>query len=78
MEKPGKTKICGKRIFTGNFVMKTKVKYFNRTIPQNQLEKVRGLGLSLAYNIVTKGHDGTITFESKISKGSTFSISIPM
>lgn len=37
-----------------------------------------GLGLSLAYDIITKGHDGTLTFDSEHMVGSTFSISLPL
>jgi len=37
-----------------------------------------GLGLSLSYDIVVKGHGGTFNIESKENKGSTFTISIPI
>jgi signal transduction histidine kinase len=36
-----------------------------------------GLGLSLAYDIITKEHNGTITVESKEGEGTTFIICIP-
>ncbi|GAB4007270.1 hypothetical protein GCM10028808_10700 [Spirosoma migulaei] len=36
-----------------------------------------GLGLSLAYDIVTKGHSGTLTVESEEGKGTKFVISLP-
>jgi len=36
-----------------------------------------GLGLSLAYDIITKGHGGTIEVESKEGEGTTFTIQIP-
>lgn len=36
-----------------------------------------GLGLSLAYDIVTKGHGGTIELESIEGKGTTFKITLP-
>jgi signal transduction histidine kinase len=36
-----------------------------------------GLGLSLAYDIVTKGHGGTLTVESKEGQGTTFVITLP-
>ena len=37
-----------------------------------------GLGLSLAYDIVTKGHGGTIECESVEGKGTTFIIKLPI
>ena len=36
-----------------------------------------GLGLSLAYDIVTKGHNGTLEVESKEGEGTTFIIKLP-
>ena len=37
-----------------------------------------GLGLSLAYNIVTKGHGGTLEVETKEGVGTTFIIILPL
>jgi signal transduction histidine kinase len=37
-----------------------------------------GLGLSLAYDIVTKGHGGTIEVNSEEKIGTSFTISLPM
>lgn len=36
-----------------------------------------GLGLSLAYDIITKGHGGTISVETKEGEGTTFIIKLP-
>ncbi len=36
-----------------------------------------GLGLSLSYDIVTKGHGGSLTMESQEGKGTTFLIQLP-
>ena len=36
-----------------------------------------GLGLSLFYDIVTQGHGGTLTVESKEGEGATFVITLP-
>jgi two-component system, NtrC family, sensor kinase len=37
-----------------------------------------GLGLSLAYDIVTKGHGGTIECESVEGEGATFILKLPI
>ena len=37
-----------------------------------------GLGLSLAYQIVTERHHGTIQVVSEVNRGTTFSISLPI
>jgi signal transduction histidine kinase/tetratricopeptide (TPR) repeat protein len=36
-----------------------------------------GLGLSLSYDIVTKGHGGTLSVQSKEGEGSAFSVRLP-
>ncbi|WP_223284625.1 ATP-binding protein [Hymenobacter qilianensis] len=36
-----------------------------------------GLGLSLSYDIITQGHGGTLTVDSKEGAGSTFCITLP-
>ena len=59
-------------------------------IPPNILDKIfqpffttkptgqgTGLGLSLAYDIITKEHNGTIKVESKQNEGTTFIIQLP-
>lgn len=37
-----------------------------------------GLGLSLSYDIITKGHGGELTFDSSEGEGTTFNIRIPI
>jgi signal transduction histidine kinase len=37
-----------------------------------------GLGLSLAYDIVTKGHGGTLEVETKVGNGTIFIIQLPL
>jgi two-component system NtrC family sensor kinase len=37
-----------------------------------------GLGLSLAYDIVTKGHGGTLEVESMEGAGTTFAVKLPI
>ena len=59
-------------------------------IPQNIIDKIfqpffttkptgqgTGLGLSLAYDIITKEHSGTIKAESKEGEGTVFIIQMP-
>ena len=36
-----------------------------------------GLGLSLSYDIITKGHGGTLRVESQVGEGTTFTIVLP-
>jgi len=60
-------------------------------IPQKVLDKIfqpffttkptgqgTGLGLSLAYDIVTKGHGGELKVETKEGEGSEFIIQLPV
>ena len=37
-----------------------------------------GLGLSLAYDIITKGHGGELKVETKEGDGSSFTIMLPV
>ncbi|MBS1609681.1 MAG: two-component sensor histidine kinase, partial [Bacteroidetes bacterium] len=37
-----------------------------------------GLGLSLSYDIITKGHNGELKVESKEGEGAAFIISLPL
>jgi two-component system NtrC family sensor kinase len=72
-------------------VVEIRVKDNGNGIPQKVLDKIfqpffttkptgqgTGLGLSLSYDIVTKGHDGEIKVETKEGEGSAFIISLPM
>jgi len=80
--------ISTKRI---NDKVEIQVKDNGNGIPQKVLDKIfqpffttkptgqgTGLGLSLSYDIVTKGHDGEIKVETKEGEGSAFTISLPM
>ena len=68
-----------------------KVKDNGNGIPQKVLDKIfqpffttkptgqgTGLGLSLAYDIITKGHGGELKVETKEGEGSEFIIQIPV
>ncbi|MBN2173879.1 MAG: two-component sensor histidine kinase, partial [Bacteroidales bacterium] len=37
-----------------------------------------GLGLSLSYDIVTKGHEGSLSMESKQGQATKFTILLPI
>ena len=37
-----------------------------------------GLGLSLSHDIVTKGHGGTLTVESRVGEGTEFVVTLPV
>jgi PAS domain S-box-containing protein len=82
-------KLKGKRIIPlpeGNYVRIT-VKDHGMGIPEEFIQKIydpyfttkqkgSGLGLTISYSII-KNHQGHISVESKLGKGSTFSIYIP-
>ncbi len=68
-----------------------RVKDNGNGIPDNVLDKIfqpffttkptgvgTGLGLSLSYDIITKGHGGELMVESKENEGSTFTITLPL
>ena len=67
------------------------VKDNGRGIPSKALEKIfqpffstkptgrgTGLGLSLAYDIVTKGHGGELKVETKEGEGTAFIVQLPI
>jgi signal transduction histidine kinase len=55
----------------------TKVKIFQPFFTTKPTGEGTGLGLSLAYDIVTKGHGGEIEVESVEGEGTTFTVCIP-
>ena len=74
-----------------NGKVEIKVKDNGNGIPQKILDKIfqpffttkpagqgTGLGLSLAYDIITKGHSGELGVETKESEGSEFIIWLPL
>ena len=73
-----------------SYRIEIKVKDNGNGIPAKELDKIfqpffttkptgqgTGLGLSLSYDIVTKGHGGTLKVETKEAEGSTFIIQLP-
>ncbi len=55
----------------------TKNKIFQPFFTTKPTGEGTGLGLSMAYDIITKGHNGTIKVDSELNKGTTFTIEIP-
>ena len=55
----------------------TKAKIFQPFFTTKPTGEGTGLGLSLAYDIITKGHGGTIDCESVEGKGTTFTVILP-
>jgi signal transduction histidine kinase len=56
----------------------TKAKIFQPFFTTKPTGQGTGLGLSLAYDIVTKGHGGTVECESVEGEGSEFVVKIPL
>lgn len=56
----------------------TKAKIFQPFFTTKPTGEGTGLGLSLAYDIVTKGHGGTIECESVEGEGTTFIVRLPI
>lgn len=52
-------------------------KIYDPFFTTKQVGKGTGLGMYLSYNIIKK-HQGTITFDSEVNKGTTFHITLPI
>jgi signal transduction histidine kinase len=74
----------------GSQVVKIAISDNGNGMPQEIVEKIfqpffttkptgqgTGLGLSMSYDIVTKGHGGELLVETEEGEGSTFSIELP-
>ncbi|MFH0945073.1 MAG: PAS domain S-box protein [Planctomycetota bacterium] len=55
-----------------------KAKIFDPFFTTKEVGKGTGQGLSIAHNVITKKHGGTITVESEPGKGTIFTITLPM
>jgi two-component system NtrC family sensor kinase len=56
----------------------TKAKIFQPFFTTKPTGEGTGLGLSLTYDIVTKGHGGTIEVETKEGEGTVFTVKLPL
>ena len=56
----------------------TKAKIFQPFFTTKPTGEGTGLGLSLSYDIVTKGHGGTLEVETEEGKGTTFIVKLPI
>jgi signal transduction histidine kinase len=55
----------------------TKNQLFQSFFTTKPLGKGTGMGLSISYQIITEKHQGTLSCESRLGEGTTFSIVIP-
>jgi len=56
----------------------TKAKIFQPFFTTKPTGEGTGLGLSLAYDIITKGHGGAMKVESVENEGTTFVVQLPI
>jgi two-component system NtrC family sensor kinase len=54
-----------------------KVKIYQPFFTTKPTGEGTGLGLSLSYDIITKGHAGMLTVESREGEGTEFTIQLP-
>jgi len=57
---------------------KVKAKIFEPFFTTKPTGSGTGLGLSMSYDIVTKGHGGTLEVDSDEGKGATFVVRLPI
>lgn len=55
----------------------TQEKIFNPFFTTKAVGDGTGLGLAISYKIITDGHKGTITVDSEVGKGTSFTITLP-
>ena len=51
---------------------------FDPFFTTKEVGKGTGQGLSIAYNYIVKRHNGSLTFETEMDKGTTFIIKLPL
>jgi len=55
-----------------------KKRVFDPFFTTKEVGKGTGQGLSIAHNVIITKHQGTITIDSEVGKGSTFVIRLPL
>ena len=53
-------------------------KVFDHFFTTKEIGKGTGQGLAIAYNVITEKHGGTISLESEVGKGTTFTVRLPI
>lgn len=56
----------------------TRARIFDRGFTTKEVGKGTGLGMAIAHQIVTEKHGGTITCDSTLGQGTTFTIALPI
>ena len=75
----GRGEVCVEIIDNGTGMTEdVKAKIFQPFFTTKPTGQGTGLGLSLAYDIITKGHGGTLEVESKEGEGTTFIVKLPI
>ena len=55
-----------------------RARVFDPFFTTKEVGKGTGQGLALVHTIIVQKHDGTITFESDMAKGTTFIVRLPL
>ncbi len=75
----GRGEVCVEIIDNGTGISEdVKAKIFQPFFTTKPTGQGTGLGLSLAYDIITKGHGGTVEVESVEGEGTTFIVKLPI
>ncbi|NEO27555.1 MAG: hypothetical protein F6K03_11850, partial [Kamptonema sp. SIO4C4] len=56
----------------------TKTRIFEQGFTTKEVGKGTGLGMAIAQQIVTEKHHGTLTCDSQLGQGTTFTIVLPI
>jgi len=72
-------KTCGVRPFgVGNIPEDIRARIFDPFFTTKEVGRGTGQGLSIARNVIVKGHGGELDFTTELGKGTTFYIRLPI